>query len=234
LGLQSIGVWICIHALVGLLQLAHAAPAEPAATGAASAAEADMALQKFKRQDVIAADATAYLLKLQAEQSESRHAIAENEARIRDMDSVALWADKGRSLNHELHDRQLPYQALIFLVVVIVVLAGVWFSFLQFTVEQRRRKDLLQMLESLKSLPSDAALHGAAVTAFQAASGAAPHALELGPMKLTSNVIGLIVLAMSLAFFSIFVDRVYTIHALQQPAATVAPADAASSSSNAR
>ena len=153
------------------------------------------------------ADLDTYLKKQEVERAFADFQIGGYAADARDRDETNHWRAEAMRLNQRLHESQIAYQGAIF---VVVVLAGLWFSFLQFSVDARRQKALLRLVREMKELPEGEA-RTAALSAFQAASGSSPHALELGPIRLTSNVIGLIVLAVSLAFFNIFIDWVYTI-----------------------
>lgn len=194
-------------------------------------AKTEARLQRLALKEVQAAETALYIQQLDQERAASKAAADEAVAR-----TAALLRDyAGRAddlaARRDLFNAQASYNLFIFLMVVAVVAAGLWFSFLQFTADRAPMADMRAIIEQLKTLPVDDPVRPLIVAKLDPAAKAAPHALDLGPIKITSNVIGLIVLAMSLAFFYLYLDRVYTIHegAMNRdvPAATAGPAEAA-------
>jgi hypothetical protein len=240
----AIGRGLCAWWTAALLGSAfapvHGAPAEPkpppehAVSARLEEARQKMEALKFGLPKVIEADAALYLQKVERDRSAARYDTAYNEDQIAELARVTHWNELEHAFNQKLHERQLIYDPLIFVLVVAVISAGLWFSYLQFTIEQRRRIDLVALLRELKNHPEDSVLHSSALAAWNPTQGGGPHTLELGPIKITSSVVGLIVLAMSLAFFYLYLERVYKIQlagTTQQtaPAATAAEATTASS-----
>ncbi len=81
---------------------------------------------------------------------------------------------------------QLVSSEIIFVLVVLLVLAGVYFSWLQFSA----------------ALKKDAAANEAVATSFEASATG---------FKVSSPVLGIIILAISLAFFYLYLIHVYPI-----------------------
>jgi hypothetical protein len=220
-----------IRALLGLCLAAalSAAVALPATGGASNAArpalsaasqasdEADIAQfrmwkQRFSAQDVIDADRALYIQQLAAEMSASRARVAADEALTVRNRRIAQRVVEDLDARKRLFDAQAIYNLFIFIVVVGTVVAGLAFSYLQFTAERRSIDDFSALLKEIKSLPADSPMWPAVVARFDGSVHKSANAFEAGPIKITSSVIGLVVLGMSLAFFYLYVDRVYTIH----------------------
>jgi hypothetical protein len=190
---------VCI--LVASIVVVSAAAAEgvapaPVASASARLEEARLAL---------------HLQKLETDRAVERYDQANADAQSLKAAANAHAAEAGLRLNQRFHARQLVYDPAIFVLVLAVVICGLWFSYLQFSVERRRRADLIAILRELKASRGDNVLHASVLAAWNPHQGAGSHSLELGPIKITSSVIGLIVLAMSLAFFFLYLDRVYKI-----------------------
>ncbi len=205
----------------------QATPAEPATRVRVDDARQHMEALKYSLPRVIEADAALHLQKVEAARSAARYDTAYNEDQIAELARVTRWNEREHAFNQQLHERQLVYDPLIFVLVVAVVVAGLWFSYLQFTIERRRRIDLVALLRELKNHPDDSALRTSALSAWNPTQGAGPHTLELGPIKISSSVVGLIVLAMSLAFFYLYLERVYKIQLSGTPQQTTPAAAAA-------
>lgn len=183
-------------------------------------AESRMQALKYQRQAVLDADADYYLHKVQHDK-----AFLDMETRGYEMDAIAkqgdvYWRYQNSRFNQDLYEAQLRIQPCIFVLVVLVVGAGVGFSYMQFTAERRRHRALMVLVQALAKLPPDSPLAEKALAEFDNISGGAQHSLEMGPIKLKSNVVGLIVLALSLAFFNIYIKQVYTITDQVPPAKT--------------
>ena len=114
-------------------------------------------------------------------------------------------------------DAYSVFDALIFVLVVAVVSAGLWFSHLQFSVDRRGHAEARRLLLQLAALQPDDALRPLLAARLEALGQKAVNTFEAGPIKVSSPVIGLVVLATSLAFFYLYLTHVYKVQELSSP-----------------
>lgn len=197
-----------------------AAAADPTTGAAASTRAGDdkdaalrrMEAEKFNSKDVQAADIALYLEQLRADMAEARARAALQDANAQINQKVVASRAHDMDVRRKLFEAQAIYNVCIFVAVMVVVAAGLWFSFLQFTSGRRTMSDLRALVHELQALQHDDPLRPLLAARLVASDNQAAHAFEAGPLKITSNVIGLVVLAMSLAFFYLYLDRVYTLN----------------------
>jgi hypothetical protein len=182
------------------------------ASDAADIAHYKMWEKRFQSPEVIDADRNLYVQQLATEAARSRADASAMEALTLQNRRVAASVVEDLDTRKRLFDAQGVYNLCIFLVVVVIVLAGLGFSYVQFTAERRRAKELGALIQYLKGLQPTDPRWTIILARFDDTAQKTMHSFEAGPLKITSNVVGLIVLAMSLAFFYLYVDRVYTIH----------------------
>jgi hypothetical protein len=221
-------------ALAGLvLAISAMAAPQPAAQppkDAASQAEDRAEAEKFKDPEIKAALVKLYLEKLRTETAEQRAAQRLREAETQRHERWVKSLADDLSFNNELFRRQLDYHPLILGMVLVLVGAGLWFSYLQFTLDHRAMNDLRALAAQAQSLPPDDPLRAQLLTRFESAPARGSQTFEVGPLKVSSPVIGLMVLAMSLAFFFVYIDKVYIIRPATSSASessATAKADAA-------
>lgn len=136
--------------------------------------------------------------------------------------------------NRDLFLQQKRFHPYILGMVMLLVGSGLWFSYLQFTLDKRAMAELQKLASLAKELPPDDPLRPLLLAKADLSAQRSTQSFEFGPVKMSSPVIGLVVLAMSLAFFFVYVDRVYTIHpeSSSQPiVSSQAPADISPQSS---
>jgi len=121
------------------------------------------------------------------------------------------------------------FDVLIFVLVVAVVSAGLWFSHLQFSVDRRAHDEARRMLLQLAALQPDDALRPLLAARLEALGQKPVNTFEAGPIKVSSPVIGLVVLATSLAFFYLYLTHVYKVQELSSPVPQPVQAAAAAS-----
>lgn len=170
---------------------------------------AEVQAARLASPEVILAGTALYIQQLEAERVRYSVAAKESEAQF----SALAREIKGRADDLDMRDSlfrsQLTYNFFIYLLVNIVVLSGLWFSYLQFTSDRYFSRSIKVFKRQLDGLPEEAKV--AVIERFRQANIPTPQVFEAGPLKITSNVIGLVILAMSLAFFYLYLDRVYTI-----------------------
>lgn len=145
-----------------------------------------------------------------------------------DVEDQAKHMQWQRKFSRDSWDWHLYSTKLLLYVVMSIVAFGLLITYLQFT------RDGAKVLKTLKAMPSDPA--GADPsgkdTATLAVAGA-PSTLKLSAagIEITSQVIGLLVLACSLGFFYLYVKVVYPMQEveLQKQAQSVTSADGDSS-----
>ena len=118
---------------------------------------------------------------------------AKNVTNAQTIDSVGsyyIWALKNRQF---IIERQQITGSLIFALVTLLVLAGLAFSVIQFRI-------------ALKSINKRSA-HSLNVTSFKA---------SLTGIEVSSSILGIIILALSLAFFYLYLTNVYPLVSLDQ------------------
>ena len=149
------------------------------------------------------------------------------ELAAKDLESYAEFLRWQRQFARVSWEWHLFSTKLLMFAVLGIVLCGLWFTYLQFT------KDLKATAPSSPHAPKPAP----APESVQPGAGlAAPTHVEsrattmkfgLGGVEISSQVVGLLVLAFSLAFFYLYVKEVYPIqesHLRKQAEAVVAPA----------
>jgi hypothetical protein len=180
--------------------------------GADDKAAQAMKAAVYGRKEIADSFSELYLQQNRTEQAISRAAAAAAEAKMRTAELSSKSMANDLQVRADLFAAQARYNVCIFLMVVAVVCAGLWFSYLQFTVDRRAGTELHKLAEKLARLASDDPARTALLARLDGtAANRASQSFEAGPLKVSSNVIGLVVLAMSLAFFYLYVDRVYTI-----------------------
>lgn len=190
----------------------------PAPLAAAARAEdaTDAALyvmrsEKFSLKEIKAADAAMYLHRLEAEAAVERGRAAHAEARIQQAQLSAQSLANDLEVRKDLFVAQARYNVAIFVMVFAIVAGGLWFSFLQFTAERRAGDDLASVIREIAKLAPDDPLRAVLAFRIEAMGRHSTQSFEAGPIKMSSNVIGLVILAMSLAFYYLYLDRVYPI-----------------------
>jgi hypothetical protein len=145
-----------------------------------------------------------------------------------DLEDQAKHMQWQRKFSRESWDWHLYSTKLLLYVVMSIVAFGLLITYLQFT------RDGAKVLRSLKAMPSAPAGSGPSGedTATPVADGA-PSTLKLSAagIEITSQVIGLLVLAFSLGFFYLYVKVVYPMQEveLQKHAQSVTSSDGDSS-----
>jgi hypothetical protein len=109
-----------------------------------------------------------------------------------------VWAFQHRT---ELYDWQLTSSRVTFVVVILLVLIGVFFSWLQFRLSLRPRPPIAPGL-GLAPRPAEAAV-AAVVTEISAGREG---------IKVSSPVLGVIILVISLLFFYLYLAYVYPLN----------------------
>jgi hypothetical protein len=124
-----------------------------------------------------------------------------------DAQSYEAWKADFNQRSFEWH---LLSTKAIFILVMGIVLFGLWLTWLQFTRDQRSetrraRRAALRHAEQ----PNDAAAAGA--SAVDHAPQTSPSSLKIGAagVEISSQVIGLLILAFSLGFFYLYIKDVY-------------------------
>lgn len=128
------------------------------------------------------------------------------------------------------------YTIIVFAIVCGMVLLGMYLSYKEFAIGASRRQKLIERLVQRMRRPAGDKPDDAKAAGDQDLSveekAAAATALEIGTsgVKLTSQVLGVIVLVVSMGFFYLYLKTVYPIQESNVPsaaAATSAPAAAA-------
>lgn len=111
------------------------------------------------------------------------------------------YRESGYVHRRAVFDYQLTSSKVIFFVVILLVLLGVYFSWLQFMAEQKAPPPK----ESAKAQSGDkpAAGRRGILTTFEAGTGG---------IKVSSPVLGVVILVISLAFFYLYLTHVYPIN----------------------
>ncbi len=110
------------------------------------------------------------------------------------------YRESGYAHRRAVFDWQLFSSKIIFYVVILLVLLGVYFSWLQFMSEHRRPAKRVEVeVEGAE----DERPRGGLLTTFKAGSGG---------LEVSSPVLGIVILAVSLAFFYLYLTHVYPIN----------------------
>ncbi len=129
-----------------------------------------------------------------------------------------VWVLEYRQRAYEQHHRNSMW---VFLLVCALVVLGMYLSLREFNLDSRRREALIAQLS--KRLRRIAAGKADDAKAEAAEAGAAPvTTLGIDPtgVKLTSPVLGVIILVVSMGFFYLYLKTVYPINeAVEPPAA---------------
>jgi hypothetical protein len=136
-------------------------------------------------------------------------AVAPGAAELRHLDEAGFEAlrdslvayyryrESGFQHRRAVFDWQLLSARIIFAVVILLVLAGVYFSWLQFVADRRAPRRAPEAAEG-EEAPERRGL----VTSFKAGAGG---------VEVSSPVLGVIILALSLAFFYLYLVHIYPI-----------------------
>ena len=202
--------------LAGSSAMAQALTGAPAGTAsraedASDAAMYGMRIEKFSLKEIKAADAALFVQQLETERAKSRAAAeaASANSQRSQLSSQSLANDL--EVRKDLFVAQARYNIAIFIMVFAVVAAGLWFSFLQFTADRHAGTEFLAVVKEMAKLAPENPASVALGSRLEAMGNKTRHSFEAGPIKVDSNVIGLIVLAISLAFFYLYLVHVYTI-----------------------
>lgn len=106
--------------------------------------------------------------------------------------------------NKDSFEFQYVQTWVIFVVVMLLVLSGVYLAYLQFRLDEKKalaHLEIQQLLAKSKATEPE--------TGKSTASGETTLEVSTSGIKITSSVIGLVVLAMSFAFFYMYVLHVY-------------------------
>lgn len=208
-----------LHAAVLALTLPLLSPATLAAKPVAASqpelsdAAAGQALMVYVYTDAEAraSKKATFIAQNQAEAALARENEALSNINVEDARRTATAKAEAMALRSTLFSRQLTYDIFIFIMVMCIVAAGLGFSYLQFTERRSLARRLQPLLKQLNTLAADDPARALLLAELSNPGGSGNHSFEMGPIKVSSNVIGLVVLAMSLAFFYLYLDRVYTI-----------------------
>lgn len=124
--------------------------------------------------------------------------------------------------NRKLYEDQNRYSFFIFLVVNALVLAGLYFAWIQF-------KTTLHLSERIKANPAavdpDSPVQPVASTPTPIEAPVLPSDSEFkfgkDGVAIRSSFIGLIILGFSMAFYLMYLKYVYTIHSVDSPSSTL-------------
>lgn len=177
---------------------------------------ASQALDRAEAEVFADPEIKAALVKLQLEKLKRRAVDQRAAQRMREADAQRYerWVQSvsdDLSFNNDLFKRQLDYHPFILGMVLALVGAGLWFSYLQFTLDRRALADFRALAAQAQALSPDDPLRTQLLTRMDGSMGRGSQSFEVGPIKMSSPVIGLVVLAMSLAFFFVYIEKVYTI-----------------------
>jgi hypothetical protein len=112
------------------------------------------------------------------------------------------YRESGYVHRRAVFDWQLFSSKIIFYLVILLVLLGVYFSWLQFMAEHRKpaKREAVEV-ETTAPVDGDKP-RGGLLTTFKAGSGG---------LEVSSPVLGIVILAISLAFFYLYLTHVYPI-----------------------
>jgi hypothetical protein len=108
----------------------------------------------------------------------------------------AMWQ---REHNRDAYSWQLTSTRIIFVMVILIVLFGLFLTWLQFTRDLRRRPPRAQA--KVSDAETTSVTHPAGVVSSLKISAAG--------VEVTSQIVGLLILAFSLGFFYLYVKEVY-------------------------
>lgn len=189
-GLLPCAAWLCAAGLLAAATLAHAQQNTPTfADFAKSAAEATAA-------EGAAAGASCAGYAGQAKEACEAYAKAAFDHQV--------WQLRYRERAYEAHH---VYTLWVFVLVCALVVLGMYLSLREFNLDSRRREALLARLtKRMKELsPGDGD------------AGAAPSTtlgIDASGVKVTSPVLGVIILVVSMGFFYLYLKTVYPINEL--------------------
>ncbi len=110
------------------------------------------------------------------------------------------YRESGYAHRRAVFDWQLMSSKVIFYVVILLVLLGVYFSWLQFMAEHRRPAKRVEV--EVEGAETERP-RGGLLTTFKAGTGG---------LEVSSPVLGIVILAISLAFFYLYLTHVYPIN----------------------
>jgi hypothetical protein len=148
--------------------------------------------------------------------SPSAVAMEDPATRQKYLDAVGRYYEyrlNGFEFRSRVFDWQLLSSRVIFVVVVLLVLAGIYFSAVQFHVALITARRTSERAAAAPSAPAATAAPSAAVEAKPAPPSPFATQLEISAKGIivNSSVLGVIVLALSLAFFYFYLVYVYPI-----------------------
>lgn len=140
------------------------------------------------------------------------------------------WMLEYRQKTFEAHH---VYTMIVFMIVCAMVLLGMYLSYKEFAIGAARRQKLIERLiqrvrRRAGGRPDEARAEGDQELSAEEQAAAAT-ALEIGTsgVKVTSQVLGVIVLVVSMGFFYLYLKTVYPIQESSVPPAAAASAPAA-------
>ena len=148
-------------------------------------------------------------------EQEAAAAIAPSTLVRQDREDHAAYLRWQREFSRRSWEWHLHSTRLLMYVVLVIVAFGLFITYLQFTHDRRpRRRVALPATGGGADRPASGADPGQEGDATTGASP--PSSLKLGPagIEITSQVIGLLVLAFSLAFFYFYIKDVYPMQEL--------------------
>jgi hypothetical protein len=134
-----------------------------------------------------------------------------------------VWLLQYRERAYEAHH---SYTLWVFVLVCALVLLGRYLSLREFNLDTRRREaQLLQMSKRLRRLAAGKAAEESAAPADAGAAASTTLGIDTSGVKVTSPVLGVIILVVSMGFFYLYLKTVYPVHEAiaPQPAAQSAP-----------
>lgn len=146
---------------------------------------------------------------------------------VKDQEDYARYVQWQRDYARRGWEWHLRSTQFLFVMVMAIVAFGLWLTYKQFTREYVKRKPVPK-----PALAPDGASNATAAadepTTIAAAPAVAPSTLKLGPagLELTSQVVGLLVLGISVAFFYFYVKEVYPMREVERDTAAMGSAPA--------
>ena len=167
--------------------------------------------ERYQDVDVKRKAKELHLYKLDHARATTEVSIKESQTRLARIIGETDSRKSDLEIRRQLFTHQLYYNIAIFILVGGVVITGLRFSYLQFAAEillLRARVAAAKSIDSSKMAPESKARF---LDELGKPANASSSALELGPIKITTTFVGLIVLSISLAFFYLYLAHVYII-----------------------
>jgi hypothetical protein len=136
-----------------------------------------------------------------------------------------VWLLQYRERAYEAHHR---YTLWVFVLVCALVVLGMYLSLREFNLDSRRREALIaQLTKRLKRLSGQKGQDSAAEHGDGGASTSTTLGIDATGVKVTSPVLGVIILVLSMGFFYLYLKTVYPINEATVPEPAARPAQAA-------